>query len=72
MSDPFVDVPEPSETFLSEILFPFFDELAKEYDLNSDQVTADLQRVLRPSVLDEYWQWIDESWEDEDPEPTEP
>lgn len=68
MSDPFSDIPEPSETFLSDHLFPFFDGLAEEYDLNSDEITADLQRVLRPSVLDEYRVWIAESWE----EPEEP
>ena len=61
--DPFTDIPEPSERFLSDYLFPFFDEIAQEHELNSDQIAADLQRVLRPSVLDEYRSWITESWE---------
>lgn len=63
MTDPFDDVPEPSEALLSDHLFPFFDGLAEEFGLNSDEITSDLQRVLRPSVLDEYRVWIFESWE---------
>ena len=68
MSDPFEGVPEPSEHLLSDLLFPFFDEIATDYELNSGEILSDLRRLLRPSVLYEYGVWIAESWES----PTQP
>lgn len=61
MSDGFVG--EPSESFVHDILFPWLDGLAVEYDLNSEQIMSDARRWLRPSLVDEYSIWISESWE---------
>lgn len=58
MTDPFEGVPQPSETFLSDVLFPFFDEVASDYELDSAMILAELRRVLRPSILAAYSEWI--------------
>lgn len=67
MADPFEGIPDASETFLHDILFPWMDDLAREYGLNSDEIIEDAARWLRPSLVTEYAIWIAESWEHPEP-----
>lgn len=67
MTDSFEGIREPGETFLHDILFPWLDDLARDYDLNSDEIIADASGWLRPSLVLEYGIWIAESWEQAEP-----